>query len=314
MRRVGTAPTPADEDLVRTYLREIGRHPLLGHDQEIELAKAIEAGDAAVERLSCDNGSSVRGAERAKLLRDQHEGERARQVFIEANLRLVVSIARRYQGFGLPLLDLIQDGNIGLLRAVEKFDWRRGFKFSTYATWWIRQGVARGLAERSRTIRLPVHVAEVMNRLRRVEADLSNERGRDPTEEEIAAALEIDVEQLQRYRIAARDPLSLSTPLGEDGDAELHEFLEDEVCDAPLEEAVRARTADELRGVLGTLGTREREILELRFGFGDRTPQTLEQIGKRFGLTRERIRQIEAKAIAKLRHPARNGDLRLFLD
>jgi RNA polymerase primary sigma factor len=296
------------EDLVRTYLKEIGRYPLLRADQEVELAQTIEAGDKAAARLAKANGS-MSATTRDKLEREVQTGERAKRMFVEANLRLVVSIARRYQGFGLPLLDLIQDGNVGLLRAVEKFEWRRGFKFSTYATWWIRQGISRGLADRSRTIRLPVHVAEIVNRLRRVEADLAAQYGRDPTDEEVAKALEIDVEQLHTYRQTAMDTLSLSTPLGEDGDTELGELLEDEACDQPLEEAVRAKSADELRTILGTLSPREQKILELRFGLADGRERTLEQVGKEFSLTRERIRQIEAKAIAKLRHPARVSDL-----
>ncbi len=296
------------EDLVRVYLKEIGRYPLLRADEEVALAKTIEAGDEAAARLEKSNGKlseRTRGTLQATITK----GERAKRTFIESNLRLVVSIARRYQGFGLPLLDLIQDGNIGLLRAVEKFEWRRGFKFSTYATWWIRQGISRGLADRSRTIRLPVHVAEIVNRLRRVEADLQSTLGRDPSDEELAKALEIDVEQLNAYRQTAMDTLSLSTPLGEDGDTELHDFLEDELCENPLEEAVRARSSDELRDILGTLSTREQRILELRFGLTDGRERTLEQVGKEFSLTRERIRQIEAKAIAKLRHPARVSDL-----
>ena len=296
------------EDLVRVYLKEIGRYPLLRADEEVALAKTIEAGDEAAARLEKSNGKLAERT-RSQLQATINKGERAKRTFIESNLRLVVSIARRYQGFGLPLLDLIQDGNIGLLRAVEKFEWRRGFKFSTYATWWIRQGISRGLADRSRTIRLPVHVAEIVNRLRRVEADMQSTLGRDPTDVEFAKALEIDVEQLNAYRQTAMDTLSLSTPLGEDGDTELHDFLEDELCENPLEEAVRARSSDELRDILGTLSTREQRILELRFGLTDGRERTLEQVGKEFSLTRERIRQIEAKAIAKLRHPARVSDL-----
>ena len=296
------------EDLVRVYLKEIGRYPLLRADEEVSLAKTIEAGDKAAARLAKSNGS-LSDRTRSKIQSEINAGERAKRQFVEANLRLVVSIARRYQGFGLPLLDLIQDGNVGLLRAVEKFEWRRGFKFSTYATWWIRQGISRGLADRSRTIRLPVHVAEIVNRLRRVEADMQSTLGRDPSDEELAKALDIDVEQLNAYRQTALDTLSLSTPLGEDGDTELHDFLEDELCENPLDEAVRAKSGDELRGILGTLSQREQKILELRFGLTDGRERTLEQVGKEFSLTRERIRQIEAKAIAKLRHPARVSDL-----
>jgi RNA polymerase primary sigma factor len=310
MRRLAEEDT--GEDLVRVYLREIGRHPLLAADQEVELAKAIEAGTKASQRLEKANGSLARETV-STLQRRVDSGYAAQRTFIEANLRLVVSIARRYQGFGLPLLDLIQDGNVGLLRAVEKYEWRRGFKFSTYATWWIRQGISRGLADRSRTIRLPVHVAEIVNRLRRTQADLAADLGREPSDEELAKALEIDVEQLQSYRQTAMETVSLSTPLGENGDAELHDFLEDLNCEQPLEEAVRARSSDELREILDTLSTREKRILELRFGLADGRERTLEQVGKEFNLTRERIRQIEAKAIAKLRHPARR-DLVGFMD
>ncbi|MEX0874563.1 MAG: sigma-70 family RNA polymerase sigma factor [Actinomycetota bacterium] len=310
MRRLAEEDT--GEDLVRVYLREIGRHPLLAADQEVELAKAIEAGTKASQRLEKANGSLARDTVMT-LQRRVDAGYAAQRTFIEANLRLVVSIARRYQGFGLPLLDLIQDGNVGLLRAVEKYEWRRGFKFSTYATWWIRQGISRGLADRSRTIRLPVHVAEIVNRLRRTQADLAADLGREPSDEELAKALEIDVEQLQSYRQTAMETVSLSTPLGENGDAELHDFLEDLNCEQPLEEAVRARSSDELREILDTLSTREKRILELRFGLADGRERTLEQVGKEFNLTRERIRQIEAKAIAKLRHPARR-DLVGFMD
>src|SRR5439155_16068325 len=224
-RRAATVEDSTSDDLVRIYLREIGKHPLLKAEEEVTLAKAIEAGTKAAERLARSNGN-LSATTRATLQRRVAEGERAQRAFIEANLRLVVSIARRYQGFGLALLDLIQDGNVGLLRAVEKYDWRRGFKFSTYATWWIRQGISRGLADRARTIRLPVHVAEVVNRLRRVEADLSTKLGRDATDPEVAAALEITVDQLVTYRQLAIDTLSLSTPLGEDGDAELYDFIE----------------------------------------------------------------------------------------
>jgi RNA polymerase primary sigma factor len=310
---VRVAEDSSGEDLVRVYLREIGRHKLLAADQEIEIAKAIEAGTKAGKRLERANGE-LSPQTRRNLERRVIEGERARRTFVEANLRLVVSIARRYQGFGLPLLDLIQDGNIGLLRAVEKYDWRRGFKFSTYATWWVRQGISRGLADRSRTIRLPVHIAEVVNRLRRTEADLSANLGREPSEEELACALDLDVDQLRTYRMTAMDTVSLSTPLGEDGDAELHDFLPDDACDEPLEEAVRSRSADELREILDSLSGRERRILELRFGLADGRERTLEQVGREFNLTRERIRQIEAKAIAKLRHPSRRGDLEGLMD
>ncbi len=314
--KAGTVVRPVEEatsdDLVRTYLREIGKHPLLKAEEEVALAKLIEEGRKAADRISKNGVASANVKE--KLRRAIRDGERAHRRFIEANLRLVVSIARRYQGYGLPLLDLIQEGNIGLLRAVEKFEWRRGFKFSTYATWWIRQGITRGLADRSRTIRLPVHVAEIVIRLRRVENEMSADLGREPTDEELAERLEIDADQLRSYRITALETVSLSAPLGEAGEGELQDFIEDETCDQPLDEAVRARSADELRDILGTLNDRERRIIELRFGLSDGRERTLEQVGAEFSLTRERIRQIEAKAIAKLRHPSLWADFGLALD
>ncbi|MGH2758610.1 MAG: sigma-70 family RNA polymerase sigma factor [Actinomycetota bacterium] len=301
------------EDLVRMYLTEIGRHPLLAAEQEVVLAKAMEAGskaDADLDRAK----ASLAPATRLGLERRSAEGAVARSAFIQANLRLVVSIARRYQGFGLPLLDLIQDGNVGLLRAVEKFDWRMGFKFSTYATWWIRQGISRGLAERSRTIRLPVHVAEAVQSVRRADADLTASLGREPTEAEVAAALHITVDQLRIYRDTALETMSLQTPIGEEGAWELQDILEDEACDQPLEMAVQSRSNDELREVIKTLKPREQRILELRFGLADGKQRTLEQVGVEFKLTRERIRQIEAKAIAKLRHPLNGRALQDFVD
>jgi RNA polymerase primary sigma factor len=298
-------------DLVRVYLREIGRYRLLKAEEEVALARAIEAGAQAAARL--DKGEVSK--ETCDRLRGHiAEGETAHRAFVESNLRLVVSIARRYQGFGLPLLDLIQDGNIGLLRAVEKYDWRRGFKFSTYATWWIRQGITRGLADRGRTIRVPVHVADVLNRLRHVQNDLQIALGTDPTDEQVAGALDITVEQLHTYRQLAAGTISLSTPIGEDGDASLFDFIEDDLCEAPMDEAIRSRSAEELREALGSLSRREQRVLELRFGLADGRERTLEQVGREFKLTRERIRQIEAKALAKLRHPARRQELDAFLD
>jgi RNA polymerase primary sigma factor len=310
--RVAAAGSPV-EDSVRTYLREIGRYPLLTSDEEVALAKAIEAGAKADRNLDGADPPLSKG-KRAELRLCSDKGGAARRAFAEANLRLVVSIARHYQGFGLPLLDLIQDGNVGLLRAVEKFDWRRGFKFSTYATWWIRQGISRGLADRSRTIRLPVHVADAVNQIRRSTADLSTILGREPTDAEVASAVDMDVEHLLSYRRLAVDTLSLQTPLGDDGDFELQDYLVDEACDKPLDEAVRSRSADELREALKVLKPREQRILELRFGLIDGHQRTLDQVGVEFKLTRERIRQIEAKAIAKLRHPNQGQSLQSFLD
>ena len=303
----------SSEDLVRIYLREIGKHRLLNAEQEVALAKAIEAGAKATARLQKANGD-LSAATRTKLDRHVADGQKAHRAFIEANLRLVVSIARRYQGFGLSLLDLIQEGNLGLLRAVEKYDWRRGFKFSTYATWWIRQGITRGLADKSRTIRVPVHVADVLNRMRHVEAALSTELGHDPSDMQVASALGVSVDQVVAYRQLAAGTLSLSTPIGEDGAAELYDFIEDELCEQPMEEAIRTRSAEELREALGSLSGREQRILELRYGLADGREKTLEQVGREFKLTRERIRQIEAKALSKLRHPARRTELDAFLD
>ncbi len=286
---------------------------MLTADQEVKLAKSIELGTRAVAQLE-RNGISLASSTRSVLNTRVADGQRAHRVFVEANLRLVVSIARKYQGFGLPLLDLIQEGNIGLLRAVDKFDWRRGFKFSTYATWWIRQGISRGLADRSRTIRLPVHVAEVVSRLRRIEAELSTDLGRQPTDQEVSSVLGITEEHLASYRLMALDTVSLSTPLGEDGDTELNDFIEDEISEQPDDEAVRAMSSDELRCVLDTLNPREKRIIELRFGLEDGRARTLEQVGTEFKLTRERIRQIEAKALSRLRHPSIYTSLEGFMD
>src|SRR5688500_1464491 len=264
-----------NDEALEQYLHEIRQVPLLTAAEEMVLGRAVSEGQVArkylIESITLD-------LSRSEVLRRCERGDVARARLIEANLRLVVSIARRYQGYGLPLLDLIQEGNLGLLRAVEKFDWRRGFKFSTYATWWIRQGITRGLADRSRTIRLPVHVAEIVVRLRRAETEMAADLGREPTDEELAQRLDLDVETLQTYRLTAMDTVSLSAPLGEAGDAELHEFLEDQTCDQPLEEAVRSKAADELREILDTLSTREKRILELRFGLVDGRERTLEQV------------------------------------
>jgi RNA polymerase sigma factor (sigma-70 family) len=307
------ADTFSGEDIVRAYLHEIGRHPMLSADEEVALGKQIEAGAKAGRTLDRDD-PTLSSTARANLESRFEQGESARKVFAEANLRLVVSIARRYQGFGLDLLDLIQDGNIGLLRAVEKFDWRRGFKFSTYATWWIRQGISRGLADKSRTIRLPVHIAETVNGIRRAEADLSTNLGREPTDDEVAKLMGIDEAELQTYRRTGAETISLQTPFGDNGDLELQDFLVDQACDQPLEEAVRSASSDDVREAIKILKPREQRILELRFGLADGRQWTLEQVGTEFKLTRERIRQIEAKAIAKLRHPVHGKALRDIAD
>jgi RNA polymerase primary sigma factor len=273
------------DDPVRMYLREIGRVPLLRKEQEVEYAMAIEQGD-----------------------------EEARRQLTEANLRLVVSIAKKYIGRGMSFLDLIQEGNMGLIRAVEKFDYRRGYKFSTYATWWIRQAVSRALADQARTIRVPVHMVESINKQIRVSRRLLQELGREPTEDEIAEEMGITPERVREIITIARDPVSLETPVGDDDDSHLGDFIEDKLAPAPLEEASMAMLRLEVEHVLDTLTPRERRVLQLRFGLIGGHQRTLEEVGKRFGVTRERIRQIESKALRKLRHPARSGRLSDFID
>jgi RNA polymerase primary sigma factor len=274
------APDEYTSDALGTYLREIGRNPLLSAEEEVALAKRIEKGDAAAtERMVC------------------------------SNLRLVVSIARRYRSTGVPLLDLIQEGNLGLLRAVEKFDWRKGFKFSTYATWWIRQAIQRGIADRGRTVRLPVHIHEQLVRLRRELRALEASLGREPTVEEIGRAADMSPARVRELLDAGLAPISLQTPVGDGGDATLADFVPGDDADELFGGVFRTVGKSELERVLGTLGERERAILALRFGLTGDQPMTLERIGERFGLTRERIRQLESKALAKLRHPSRSGAL-----
>ncbi|MGI0129602.1 MAG: RNA polymerase sigma factor RpoD, partial [Thermoplasmata archaeon] len=270
---------------VRMYLREIGRVPLLRQEQEVEYATAIEYGD-----------------------------EEARRQLTVANLRLVVSIAKKYIGRGMSFLDLIQEGNLGLMRAVEKFDYRRGNKFSTYATWWIRQAVTRGLADQARTIRVPVHMVESINKQIRVSRRLLQELGREPTADEIAEEMGVTPERVREILAIARAPVSLETPVGEEADAHLGDFIEDELAPAPLEQASLAMLRVEVERVLCTLTPRERRVLQLRFGLTGGPPQTLEEVGKRFGVTRERIRQIEQKAVGKLRQPARRRGLADFAE
>ncbi|HUQ62400.1 MAG TPA: sigma-70 family RNA polymerase sigma factor [Acidimicrobiales bacterium] len=303
------------EDLMRQYLKEIGAYALLTAADEVRLAKAIESGREADGDLSAptprETGGtaelSLRGeldrATRDELRKKSVAGREAKEAFIQSNLRLVVSIAKRYQPCGLPLIDLVQEGNLGLMRAVDRFDHRRGFKFSTYATWWIRQAITRAIADKSRTIRVPVHMVETVGQVTRSTARLARRLGRDPTTAELAADTGFTAEKVRDAQRVAPDPVSLSEPVGED-DAELADFLEDPSAQASFEAAVSALEHAELRGVLATLSDREQRILELRFGLvGDR-PHTLEEVGKEFELTRERIRQIEAKALSKLRHPA----------
>lgn len=275
----------AIDDPVKMYLKEIGKIPLLTVEEEIMLAKRMEDGDPL-----------------------------AKKELAEANLRLVVSIAKRYVGRGMQFLDLIQEGNMGLMKAVDKFDYKKGFKFSTYATWWIRQAITRAIADQARTIRIPVHMVETINKLVRIQRQLIQDLGREPTNEEIAEEMGIDVEKVRDVRKIAQEPVSLETPIGEEEDSHLGDFIEDDSAIAPDDAANFTMLREQLNSVLGTLNDRERKVLELRFGLTDGTPRTLEEVGKEFNVTRERIRQIEAKALRKLKHPTRSSKLKDFLE
>jgi len=305
------ARRPVTGDLVRIYLREIGRVPLLTAEDEVELAKAIEAGLFAEEKLH--GGFALGGAERADLALLVHEGIRAKQRLIEANLRLVVSIAKRYIGRGLGFLDLIQEGNLGLIRAVEKFDYTKGYKFSTYATWWIRQAITRAIADQARTIRIPVHMVETINKMARVQRQLHQALGREATPDEIATEMGLPIERVDEIQRIAQEPVSLQAPIGEE-DSDLGDFIEDADAVVPMEAAAFIMLQDQLEQILDTLGSREQAIIQLRFGLTDGHPRTLEEVGREFGVTRERIRQIESKTLAKLRHPSRAQMLREYLD
>ena len=277
------------DDPVRMYLKEIGRVPLLTADQEKELAMRMESND-------------------------EEEHSEAQKQLAEANLRLVVSIAKRYAGRGMGFLDLIQEGNLGLIKAVEKFDYRKGYKFSTYATWWIRQAITRAIADQARTIRIPVHMVETINKLTRVSRNLLQKNGREPTDEEIAVEMEVDVARVREIKKISQEPVSLETPVGEEDDSHLGDFIEDHDAPAPADAASFMLLKEQLEDVLGTLTQREKNVLRLRFGLEDGRARTLEEVGKSFNVTRERIRQIEAKALRKLRHPARSKKLKDFLD
>ncbi|MEW6193391.1 MAG: RNA polymerase sigma factor RpoD [Bacillota bacterium] len=300
LERVGSSSEPQSEeaeidlsvpegieidDPVRMYLKEIGRIPLLSPEEEVELAKRMEKGDAAAKRR-----------------------------LIEANLRLVVSIAKRYVGRGMLFLDLIQEGNLGLIKAVEKFDYRKGYKFSTYATWWIRQAITRAIADQARTIRIPVHMVETINKLIRVSRQLLQELGREPTPEEVAREMDISEDKVREIMKIAQEPVSLETPIGEEEDSHLGDFIEDQEAQAPAEEASFTLLREQLNEVLHTLTEREQRVLRLRFGLDDGRARTLEEVGQKFGVTRERIRQIEAKTLRKLRHPSRSKKLKDYLE
>ncbi|WP_336250168.1 sigma-70 family RNA polymerase sigma factor [Stomatohabitans albus] len=296
-------------DHVQLYLREMARTALLTAEEEVDLSKRYEAGLEAERLLDVPSAGALSPTRRAQLRRIAQDGRRAKDRLVQANLRLVVSVAKRYQGQGLQLLDLIQEGNLGLLRAVEKFDYRRGYKFSTYATWWIRQAVGRGVADKGRTIRLPVHMMERVRRALSVQRDLAEQLGREPTIEELSEELGDEGDVIEELLTYARTPTSLETPVGDEGDAELGDFIEDTSADDPMEQAAKGFERRELLDVVAGLPERERLILELRFGLKDGVIRTLDDVGTHFNLTRERIRQLEARALSKLRHPSRGRSL-----
>ncbi|MCW5853951.1 MAG: sigma-70 family RNA polymerase sigma factor [Anaerolineae bacterium] len=298
------------DDTISLYLKEISNIPLLTAEEEVELAKRLERGRAARRRMS-RNG--IRGGEHDRLERQNRDGEMARKHLIQANSRLVISMAKKYMGQGVPFLDLIQEGNLGLMKAVEKFDYRRGYKFSTYATWWIRQAITRAIADQGRTIRVPVHMNDRIRKVYRAAQDLEQELGRQPTPEEIAAVVGLPAHKVQRALKVSRRSLSLEKPVGEEGDSELGEFIEDESSPSPSESAAQRMLREQLEEMFMSLSPREARILEMRFGLRDGHSYTLKETGQKFGLTRERIRQIEQEALAKLRQPGRSSKLREYL-
>lgn len=311
------------EDPVRMYLKEIGKVPLLSADEEIELAQNMEDGAVAIEKINVLKGRLDGASEEEKaeikeeiktLQRDVDKGADAKKRLAEANLRLVVSIAKRYVGRGMLFLDLIQEGNLGLIKAVEKFDYKKGYKFSTYATWWIRQAITRAIADQARTIRIPVHMVETINKLIRVSRQLLQELGREPSPEEIAKEMSMPVDRVREILKISQEPVSLETPIGEEEDSHLGDFIKDDNVPVPADAAAFTLLKEQLEEVLGTLTEREQKVLTLRFGLEDGRARTLEEVGKEFNVTRERIRQIEAKALRKLRHPSRSKKLKDFLN
>ena len=303
-------------DPVRMYLKEIGKVPLLTAAEEIDLAMKIEAGVAAGEQLEKADAGEIELERRdlRRLTRIEEVGFDAKQQLIEANLRLVVSIAKRYVGRGMLFLDLIQEGNLGLIRAVEKFDYRKGFKFSTYATWWIRQAITRAIADQARTIRIPVHMVETINKLVRIQRQLLQELGREPTPKEIGDVMGLPEERVREIQKISQEPVSLETPIGEEEDSQLGDFIEDDAAVVPPDAASFSMLQEQLGKVLDGLAERERKVISLRFGLEDGHPRTLEEVGREFGVTRERIRQIESKTLAKLRHPSRSSKLKDYLE
>ena len=298
------------------YLKEIGKVDLLTASEEVDLAMKIEAGLEATEKLEAADAGEIEltRSEMRRLTRIENVGLEAKQALISANLRLVVSIAKRYVGRGMLFLDLIQEGNLGLIRAVEKFDYQKGFKFSTYATWWIRQAITRAIADQARTIRIPVHMVETINKLVRVQRQLLQDLGRDPTPEEIGAEMDMSADRVREIQKISQEPVSLETPIGEEEDSQLGDFIEDSQAIVPPDAASFSMLQEQLTQVLDSLADRERKVIELRFGLVDGHPRTLEEVGREFGVTRERIRQIESKTLAKLRHPSRSSKLKDYIE
>ncbi|MEH3156325.1 MAG: RNA polymerase sigma factor [Gordonia paraffinivorans] len=310
------AELTASADSVRAYLKQIGKVALLNAEEEVELAKRIEAGLFATERMKrmAEAGEKLTVAQRRDLSWISRDGNRAKNHLLEANLRLVVSLAKRYTGRGMAFLDLIQEGNLGLIRAVEKFDYTKGYKFSTYATWWIRQAITRAMADQARTIRIPVHMVEVINKLGRIQRELLQDLGREPTPEELAKEMDITPEKVLEIQQYAREPISLDQTIGDEGDSQLGDFIEDSEAVVAVDAVSFTLLQDQLQSVLETLSEREAGVVRLRFGLTDGQPRTLDEIGQVYGVTRERIRQIESKTMSKLRHPSRSQVLRDYLD